>query len=305
MARGDSLSSPRPPIDVVCELITEGESPGLARGRRETKTIERCCLCRASLPGECASGGSTRNLRNMLSSAFRNPSKILISTVSTLVVIEAVRLIRLYRSVEGNKRYWYQRASAPALPGDFIYLALGDSVANAIGASRPQNGYVGLIERNIHEKTGRNVHVINVSVTGATTDNVIREQLPKIRRWRPDLVTLDIGANDVNKNLPEVDFMRDFATILDALPAGKTIVADLPTFVRGPKQSTLMRLNAAMHAQIAAHHFEVAPIFEVTSATIHDWRTYGADFFHPSNKGHRNWYRAFEAHVDAIVHGVK
>jgi lysophospholipase L1-like esterase len=62
--------------------------------------------------------------------------------------------------------------------------------------------------------------VINVSVTGATTDNVIREQLPKIRRWRPDLVTLDIGANDVNKNLPEVDFMRDFATILDALPAG-------------------------------------------------------------------------------------
>ena len=53
--------------------------------------------------------------------------------------------------------------------------------------------------------------------------------------------------------------------------------------------------------QVVAHGFELAPIFDATSASIHDLRTYGADFFHPSDRGHRNWYRAFESQLDAIL----
>ncbi len=184
-------------------------------------------------------------------------------------------------------------------------MALGDSVANGIGASQPHNGYVGLIAREIHEATGRGVHVINVSVTGATTADVVREQLPKIRHLQPDLVTLDIGANDVNRKIPEETFLRDFATILDSLPAGRTIVADLPTFKRGPKQSTLLRLNGEIHEGARARNLEVAHIFDVTAATIGDWRTYGADFFHPSDKGHRNWYHAFETPLASIIGNLK
>lgn len=245
--------------------------------------------------------GFARSLRYMQSSRTRRTSTKWIGTLSTLVAVEVVRLLRLYRSVEGNKRYWKERASRPTQPLDFVYVALGDSVANAIGASRPQNGYVGLIAQDIERRTGRSVHVINVSVTGATTADVIREQLPQIRDVRPDLVTLDVGANDVNKKLPEDVFVREFTAILDALPAGRTVVADLPTFKRGPRQSTLMRLNAEIHELATARDFQVAPIFDLTSATINDVRTYGADFFHPSNKGHRNWYRAFATQLDAIL----
>jgi len=237
----------------------------------------------------------------MQSRASRSTVRISIAALSALTVVELVRLIHLYRSLEVNSRYWRRRASAPSQPGDFVYLALGDSVASGIGASRPQNGYVGLIALEVEKKTGRRVHVINVSVAGATTARVIREQLPQIRQLNPDLVTLDIGANDVNKKLPEDLFMRDFTTILDALPARKTIVADLPPFEHGPRQSTLISLNEAMHAQIAKHDFRLAPIFEITSATFRDMRTYGADLFHPSNRGHRNWYYAFASHLDAII----
>ena len=256
-------------------------------------------LCKSISPGEYAH--LTRSLRTMQTSNLRRVSTRLAVAVSSLVVVAFVRLIRLYLSVEGNRRYWENRACAPARPDDFVYLALGDSVANAIGASRPQNGYVGLIARDIELQTGRRVRVINVSVTGATSTSVIRDQLPRIQQLQPDLVTLDIGANDVNKRLPEDIFLRDFTTILDDLPAGKTIVADLPTFKHGPQQSTLVRLNAAMHEQVAAHDFRLALIFDVTSATIRDLRTYGADFFHPSNRGHRNWYHAFKPHLDLIV----
>ena len=217
------------------------------------------------------------------------------------VVVGVVRLVRLFLSVKGNKSYWLERAASPVQPGDFIYVALGDSVANGIGATRPLKGYVGLLAEDIERRTGRRVHVVNVSVTGATAADVVRDQLPQIREYRADLVTLDVGANDVNKRVLESDFVRDLGTIMDALPSGKTIVADLPTFARGPKQSTLLRLNEEIYNQIAAHDFKLAPIFKLTSATIHDWRTYGADFFHPSNRGHRNWYRAFEPQLDSVI----
>ena len=226
---------------------------------------------------------------------------IIIGAISALVIAEAVRLLLLYRSVKGNQRYWNERASEASTPDEFLYVALGDSVAQSIGASRPKYGYVGLIEQHIERSTGRHVRVINVSSTGATTETVLREQLSKIAHLEPDLVTLDIGANDLNKKVPDDTFMRNFTAILDALPKDKSIVSDLPTFERGPKQSTLLRLNAFIHSQIETHQFRVAPIFDTTSATTHDWTTYAADFFHPSSKGHRNWYRAFEAPLDQVL----
>lgn len=242
-----------------------------------------------------------RNLQNMKSEATHRAGSLLARLLATLVVVQAGRLIHIYRSVDANKQYWLRRASLPSQPGDFVYVALGDSVANGIGASRPQNGYVGLVARRIHDRTGRGVRVINVSVTGATTADVVREQLPKIQGVRPDLVTLDIGANDVNRRVRDDVLLRDFTTILDALPERTTIVADLPTFKRGPKQSTLLRLNAEIRDRVEARGMRLAPIFDVTSSTIGDWRTYGADLFHPSNRGHRNWYRAFVTQVDAVL----
>lgn len=243
----------------------------------------------------------TFNLSTMTISALRVARRFLAVSILFLLFAGAVRLIRLYRSVKANKRYWRQRASAPVQNGDFIYLALGDSVANGIGATCPEKGYVGLIAQKIHDQTGRFVHVINLSVTGATASDVIHQQLPLLDELHPDLVTLDIGANDINQRIPAVIFMKNFRTILDALPAEKAIVADLPTFQRGPERSTLIRINTQMHEELATRRIKLAPIFDVTSETIHDWRTYGADFFHPSNKGHRNWCRAFETQLNAII----
>lgn len=224
-----------------------------------------------------------------------------LALILLLVIIEAIRLAYLYASISRYKNYWEAQIAKPIEAGDFVYVAVGDSVAQGIGASSPQKSYVGMTAAYIQQKTGRNVHVINVSVTGAKVADVVRDQLPRIKNLKPDLVTLDIGANDVNKNVPVADFQRDFTTILDALPAGKTIVADLPTFERGPKQSVLFNLNKTIHEDIEAHGLELAPIFEYTSKTIHDWSTYAADFFHPSDKGYRNWYAAFETKLKTMV----
>ena len=226
---------------------------------------------------------------------------VIATIIFLLIVIEAVRLVYLYRSVKGYKTYWEEQIAKPATPGDFIYLALGDSVAQGIGASSPQKSYVGQIAQHIEKTTGRKVHIINISVTGAIASEVVTNQLPRIKNLKPDLVTLDIGANDINKKIPAAEFENNFRIILAAIPTKKTIVADLPTFERGPKQETLIAINNMIHPIIAEYGFKLSPIYDFTSATIHDWTTYAADFFHPSDKGYRNWYNAFATKLDSTI----
>lgn len=226
---------------------------------------------------------------------------VILTIILLLIVIEAIRLVYLYRSVKGYKAYWEQQISKPVASGDFIYIALGDSVAQGIGASSPQKSYVGQIAKHIEMTTGRKVHIINVSVTGAIASEVIADQLPRIQGLKPDLVTLDIGANDINKKIPAIEFEKNFRTILAAIPTKKAIIADLPTFERGPKQETLIAINNKIHPIIAEYGFQLSPIYDFTSVTIHDWTTYAADFFHPSDKGYRNWYASFQTKLDGVI----
>ena len=48
--------------------------------------------------------------------------------------------------------------------------------------------------------TGRSVRVVNLSVSGATVELAVRDQLPKFAKFRPDVVTVSIGANDIAKD---------------------------------------------------------------------------------------------------------
>ena len=54
--------------------------------------------------------------------------------------------------------------------GVLRYVAIGDSAAQGIGASRPDRSYVGVLADDIHAATGRSVRVINLSISGATVD---------------------------------------------------------------------------------------------------------------------------------------
>jgi lysophospholipase L1-like esterase len=83
------------------------------------------------------------------------------------------------------------------------YLALGDSVAAGVGASRPELGYVPLVAGALTSES------INLSVAGATTTTLIATQLPaatsllqqRNSNATPEddvrLITLTVGGNDL------------------------------------------------------------------------------------------------------------
>ncbi len=112
----------------------------------------------------------------------------------TILGFWVYKLARLKGEVMTYSKYW----SIPrGQNGGLVYLALGDSAAQGIGASQPDRGYVGLIADQIRMQTSRPVQVINVSKSGAKLADVIRDQLPLIAKYKADIITVDIGGNDI------------------------------------------------------------------------------------------------------------
>ncbi len=150
---------------------------------------------------------------------------MILITIGILILAEVLALVWLASTVSTYKNFWIQKANQP---GEITYLALGDSAAQGIGATSPSRGYVGLIASRIQDQTSKKVRIINLSKTGAKMDDYLNEQAPQIKNIKADLVTIEIGANDV-ANFNADKFSSDFKKVLESLPKG-TMVANMPVF---------------------------------------------------------------------------
>lgn len=217
-----------------------------------------------------------------------------------VLLVGGVRLGLLVRSLSSYKTYWQKEASKAPEPGAITYLALGDSTAQGIGATSPRRGYVGLVAKYLQNKTGKPVHVINISVSGAKINDAIKTQLPQLKSLpKPDYVTIEIGANDVPIYEKE-KFKKEFIELMSGLPQG-TYVANMPSF--GGGRAYKANANATKATELIAELLTERPdlhLVDVNATTTgqHIW-DFGADLFHPSNHGYKNWERAFTASIDA------
>ncbi|GAC1392405.1 MAG: hypothetical protein NVSMB46_08190 [Candidatus Saccharimonadales bacterium] len=212
------------------------------------------------------------------------------------VVIELVRLYQLRSNVRSYRDYWIKTAQQPRTTGSLNYIALGDSAAQAIGASSPTKGYVGLIADSLQQKTQRPIHITNVSVTGAKIADVIHNQLPRLSQLKIDahtVVTIEIGANDMSRYDKNV-FRTSFDELCSKLPP-QTIVSDLPYFGGGRANNherSAREASDIIQEITAKYNLRLARLHESTKK-YDGINVYAADFFHPSNQGYKNWYVAF------------
>src|SRR5262249_58417650 len=75
--------------------------------------------------------------------------------------------------------YWTQRNERALADSGPLWVALGDSAAQGIGADHPADGYVGQARAQLTERTGQPWRVVNLSRSGATIPDVLAEQLPR------------------------------------------------------------------------------------------------------------------------------
>src|SRR5438270_11685831 len=75
------------------------------------------------------------------------------------------------------------------------FLALGDSFTIGTGTT-PGRSFPAVLAR-IWTELGRKVILANPAVNGYTTDDLISEELPLVSSFRPTLITVLVGANDI------------------------------------------------------------------------------------------------------------
>lgn len=212
---------------------------------------------------------------------------------------------RLASTLHLNARWWREQEQ---LEGALLYVAVGDSTAQGVGASRPGRSYVGLIADRIRHRTRGTVRVVNLSVSGARLREAIAVQVPKLAALResgvaPDLCTCAIGANDI-ASFDARRFARELRTLYEALPPG-TVVGDVPSFYIGAAERKVLEANVIVNELAREFGFEVAPVYARTrrqGVSRYALRQVAADFFHPNDRGYRVWASAFFPVVDRVAH---
>lgn len=209
--------------------------------------------------------------------------------VGILVITELLALAWLFSTVSTYKNYWALQAKEP---GEITYLALGDSAAQGIGATSPRRGYVGLIGARLQNHTNKKIRTINLSKTGAKIEDYLKEQADKIKTIGADLVTIEIGANDIANFNPD-KFRSGFNKVLHTLPKG-AYVANMPVFNSRPS-STNNAKKASLIIQDELKAFPDLIFVDLQKQTTDHQSIFGfaPDLFHPNNLSYKNWADAF------------
>ena len=189
---------------------------------------------------------------------------------------------------EPYRAYW-DRSNADALRADGpLWVALGDSTAQGVGASRPDRSYVGQLLDLLHtdDATWR---VVNLSVSGARIADVTRDQVPRVLDLgEPALVTCAVGVNDVIR--PGFSHAPHALRVLVASLPAATVLATVP---QGLLPLRAQRLNRVIWSEAPPAGLRVADVWARTGLP---WRgKFGADTFHPSDAGYADWCAAFAA----------
>jgi lysophospholipase L1-like esterase len=169
-----------------------------------------------------------------------------------------------------------------------LWVALGDSMSQGIGARSFEGGWVGQLRDRL-AADGRAHRVVNLSVTGARVRDVIDHQLPQLRALgvEPDLVTVLIGANDMLFRRRRAAAVGAFGELIDQLPARRTVMGLLPQ--RSPESVAINRLISAARD---AGRLRATEVFTGGWSDIRG--TLAEDFFHPNERGYGQIADAFE-----------
>ena len=181
-----------------------------------------------------------------------------------------------------------------------LWVVLGDSTAQGLGAPGPMGGYVGQVLAGLRQRTGQRWRVLNLSLSGALIRDVLCDQLPRVPAGA-DLVTCGIGANDVLYSAPAKLF-ADLRSLIGAVPVN-TVLLDLPLptgiwgIIGRASIPYVTRINQTIHQAAGTRGL---PVAEVSAHFQPPWTgKFASDSFHPSQDGYRDWARALLAAIPA------
>jgi lysophospholipase L1-like esterase len=203
------------------------------------------------------------------------------SNLSSRAPSRSVRVLRrllagvdkVEREIAPYAASWHGRNIAALGAAGPLWVVLGDSLSQGVGASSIDQGWVlqawrALTERGIHYR------VVNLSISGATVTDVIEREIPAMKGLAatPALVTVLIGSNDIIHRDLRASLAAHYQALMAVLPRGSLVaVTDHP-------RGALAEVNRVVQAAAAAGAVVAVPV-----------RASGPraeDHFHPSDSGY-------------------
>ncbi len=179
---------------------------------------------------------------------------------------------------------------------------LGDSTAAGVGASSPARTLPVLVACGLGP--GRTVELSSYAVSGARVEDVLERQLPALLAAGPlpDMVVIDVGANDVT-HLTRVNAFRNaYLAILNQLVTGTAVIVlgvpDLGSATRLPQPLRFVAgwrggtYDAVVEA-MRDHDADYVNIADFTGPAFsaEPDRYFAADHYHPNDEGYALWAR--------------
>lgn len=179
---------------------------------------------------------------------------------------------------------WWRAQNLEALAGTGpLWVVLGDSMSQGIGASEVRRGWVPRARAALHDR-GVPVRVVNLSFSGARVGDVLERQLPVLDALEaePAVTTVMVGSNDLLRRSLRRRLADSYEELLERVPLG-ALVATTPGSGRlGEVAGTVAR-----HPRVAEVPLSFAP-GEVAE-----------DRFHPDDAAYARIARTFSGPLSA------
>jgi|SRR5581483_107515 len=186
-----------------------------------------------------------------------------------------------------------------AVSGDVRYLALGDSFTIGTGSSEQQAFPARL--KGLLEKQGAQVKLLNPAVNGYSTQELIEDELPAVAAFRPTLITLAVGANDIVRGRGPEAYRANLKKIFAALPAKAVVALPQPDWSRSPTaklfgdpgrfHDQIVQYNNILSEEAKAAGARYIDLFPLMTREA-DARDIASDGLHPSAHAHLEWAEA-------------
>ena len=186
---------------------------------------------------------------------------------------------------------WWRESNLRALSSGLpLWVAIGDSMTQGIGATAPDRGWVGQLSMRLAAR-GWEHGIVNLGVNGARVEDALTRQLPVLDSLHAAgqqvaLVTVVIGSNDIVLRRHRQHLLDRFGRLLEHLPSG-TVVSNLPNGRREARATDrLLREREASGHVVRADTRGLAPASRRGMLA--------SDAFHPNDRGYAVIADAFD-----------
>ncbi|MGA7272280.1 MAG: SGNH/GDSL hydrolase family protein [Acidimicrobiia bacterium] len=195
--------------------------------------------------------------------------------------------------------------------------ALGDSTLTAPGVQGPDEIWVRVVARRLSQHLARPISLRSVGVGGATSSDLVADQLDHALTFSPHLALVSVGANDVIRGVPMRRLASNLETIVSSLTesGARVLLSGVGDMGAIPRLAPPLRQMVTGLARRADRvHDEVAERHGVHKAEQWGWASeqfrtrrdvWSLDRFHPNAAGHMIWAETCWSTLEDLIEDLR